>query len=120
GTASEVWLSAQDPETVIPAPGHMSNCELPEGKVIRNEAAVTGDYDVTPYYDPMIGKLIVKGSDRSEAIARLKEALFTYEIEGIKTNIPMLKTVADHEEFKNGNTTTAFVETYYLPMTKTN
>lgn len=120
GHAIEVRIYAEDPETFFPSPGHISKFELPEGKHIRNEAAVTGDYDVTPYYDPMIGKLIVKGSDRSEAIARLKEALFTYEIEGIKTNIPMLKTVADHEEFKNGNTTTAFVETYYLPMTKTN
>ncbi|WP_010530741.1 acetyl-CoA carboxylase biotin carboxylase subunit [Lentibacillus jeotgali] len=120
GHAIEVRIYAEDPETFFPSPGHISAFELPEGEHIRNEAAVTDDYDVTPYYDPMIGKLIVKGADRSEAISLLKEALSTYKVEGIKTNIPMLKTVADHAQFKNGNTTTAFVETYYLPMIQTN
>ncbi|QKY69132.1 acetyl/propionyl/methylcrotonyl-CoA carboxylase subunit alpha [Lentibacillus sp. CBA3610] len=120
GHAIEVRIYAEDPETFFPSPGHISAFELPDGEHIRNEAAVTDGYDVTPYYDPMIGKLIVKGADRSEAISLLKEALLTYKVEGIKTNIPMLKTVADHEQFKNGNTTTAFVETYYLPMIQTN
>src|SRR5699024_6192064 len=120
GHAIEVRIYAEDPETFFPSPGHISAFELPKGKNIRNEVAVTENDDVTPYYDPMIGKLIVKGSDRYEAIALLKEALLTYKVEGIKTNIPMLKKVADHEQFKMGNTTTAFVETFYLPITKTN
>ncbi|GGJ85004.1 biotin carboxylase 2 [Lentibacillus kapialis] len=120
GHAIEVRIYAEDPVTFFPSPGHISAFELPEGEHIRNEYAVTDDYDVTPYYDPMIGKLIAKGTDRSEAITFLKEALSTYKIEGIKTNIAMLKAVVEHDQFKSGNTTTAFIETYYLPMTKPN
>src|SRR5699024_11984954 len=72
GHAIEVRIYAEDPETFFPSPGHISKFELPEGKHIRNEAAVTGDYDVTPYYDPMMGKHIVVGSDSGDGVARLK------------------------------------------------
>lgn len=118
GHAIEVRVYAEDPVAFFPSPGHISEFKLPNGTHVRNEVAVAENADVTPYYDPMIGKLIVKGSDRNEAITLLKEALLTYKIEGIKTNIPMLKQVIDHEEFKKGNTTTAFVDMFYLPLIK--
>lgn len=120
GHAIEVRIYAEDPETFFPSPGHISAFQIPAGEHIRNEVAVTEDYDVTPFYDPMIGKLIVKDIDRKKAITSLKEALLTYQVEGIKTNIPMLVKVVDHDQFQNGNTTTAFVENYYLPIAKTN
>ncbi|ALX47887.1 acetyl-CoA carboxylase biotin carboxylase subunit [Lentibacillus amyloliquefaciens] len=120
GHAIEARIYAEDPETFFPSPGHISVFELPTGKFIRNEVAVTADFDVTPFYDPMIGKLIVKGKDRAEAITSIKNALLDYKVEGIKTNIPMLLKVLDHEKFKNGETTTAFVDHYYLPAVKTN
>ncbi len=120
GHAIEARIYAEDPETFFPSPGHISAFELPDGENIRNETAVKADFTVTPFYDPMIGKLIVWGADRNKAIAALKQALLNYKVEGIKTNIPMLVEVADHSQFQNGNTTTAFIDNYYLPMMKTN
>lgn len=120
GHAIEVRIYAEDPVTFYPSPGHITRFDVPLGENIRNETAVTGNYDVTPFYDPMIAKLIVKGENREEAISLLRDALLDYHIEGIKTNIPMLMKIIDNEQFKAGNTTTAFVEEHYLQLTKTN
>ncbi|MGY0691677.1 acetyl-CoA carboxylase biotin carboxylase subunit [Virgibacillus sp. FSP13] len=120
GHAIEVRIYAEDPVTFFPSPGHIGTMQIPSGENIRNELAVTDNYDVTPFYDPMIGKLIVTGETRSDAIETMKAALTHYKIEGIKTNISMLETIIDHEQFKAGITTTAFVQEHYLPMTKTN
>lgn len=121
GHAIEARIYAEDPVTFYPSPGHISTFQVPTGERIRNEVAVTADYNVTPFYDPMIGKLIVKGDTRNEAIDLLKQALVNYKIEGIKTNIPMLMNIAGHKQFLAGNTTTAFVNHYYLPeFNKTN
>ncbi|WP_249869638.1 acetyl-CoA carboxylase biotin carboxylase subunit [Oceanobacillus saliphilus] len=114
GHAIEARIYAEDPVSFFPSPGRISLFVLPEGQDIRNETAVKEDYLVTPFYDPMIGKLIVKGNTRDDAIALLKHALSDYKVEGIKTNIPMLLNIVDHEQFLSGNTTTGFVETYYL------
>ncbi|MGJ9460509.1 acetyl-CoA carboxylase biotin carboxylase subunit [Oceanobacillus sp. CF4.6] len=114
GHAIEARIYAEDPVTFLPSPGHISIFELPEGQHIRNETAVTADFNVTPFYDPMIGKLIVKGNTRDEAISALKQALSQYKVEGIKTNIPMLLNIVDNEQFLAGNTSTAFVDNYYL------
>lgn len=116
GHAIEARIYAEDPVTFFPSPGHITTFEIPKGQHVRNEVAVTGNYDVTPFYDPMIGKLIVKGSTRVEAILLLKEALLQYKIEGIKTNIPMLLRIVDNEHFNAGNTTTSFVQDHYLPF----
>src|SRR5699024_8228169 len=86
GHAIEARIYAEDPKTFFPSPGHISKFQLPEGKHVRNEVTVEEAMDVTPFYDPMIGKLIVNGSTRQEAINHLKEALKAYKIEGIKTN----------------------------------
>ncbi|MFD1848901.1 acetyl-CoA carboxylase biotin carboxylase subunit [Oceanobacillus bengalensis] len=112
GHSIEARIYAENPDTFFPSPGHISHVTFPRGQHVRNEVAIRSDYDVTPFYDPMIAKLIVKASTREEAIIRLKEALEVYKIEGIKTNIPMLLKVIKHEAFVSGNTTTAFVETY--------
>jgi acetyl-CoA carboxylase biotin carboxylase subunit len=120
GHAIEARIYAEDPVTFFPSPGHITTFEPPTGDAVRNELAVTENFDVTPYYDPMIGKLVVRGESRQEAISLLKEALLQYKIEGIKTNIPMLTKVVDHEQFKSGNTTTNFVQEHYLPLVQTN
>lgn len=119
GHAIEVRIYAEDPKTFFPSPGHISTIQLPDGEHVRNEVAVTDDYDVTPFYDPMIGKLIVKGTTRDETISLLKEALLAYKVDGIKTNILMLLHIANNEQFKKGNTTTGFVQDFYLPQIKT-
>ncbi|WP_017753936.1 acetyl-CoA carboxylase biotin carboxylase subunit [Calidifontibacillus oryziterrae] len=112
GHAIEVRIYAEDPTTFFPSPGTITNLDLPNGEGLRHELAVHGSSTVTPFYDPMIAKLISTGATRKEAIDRLLAALDQYNIEGIKTNIPMLKQVVSHEAFINGEATTQFVEQY--------
>ncbi|WP_076558327.1 acetyl-CoA carboxylase biotin carboxylase subunit [Salimicrobium flavidum] len=113
GHAIEVRIYAEDPDNFFPSPGKITEARFPEGEGIRLESAVHGTSEVTPFYDPMIAKLITTGKDRNEAIERMKEALESFHIEGIKTNIPMLEKVVSHEKFKDGETKTSFVEKYY-------
>ncbi len=117
GHAIEVRIYAEHPVTFFPSPGRITKLVLPEGEGIRHEVAVETGSDVTPYYDPMIGKLVVFGTTREEACARLADALRNYVVEGIQTNIPMLIETVTHEQFLAGSTTTKFVEEYYLPKT---
>jgi acetyl-CoA carboxylase, biotin carboxylase subunit len=119
GHAIEVRIYAEDPKTFFPSPGKITNLELPNGPGVRHELAIHGQSVVTPFYDPMIAKLVVKGSNREEAINRLQDALADYHIEGIKTNIPMLKEVIAHSAFHLGDTTTDFVSKY-IKTKKTN
>lgn len=110
GHAIEVRIYAEDPKTFFPSPGKITVYEMPNAPYVRHECAVSAGSVVTPFYDPMIAKLIVKGENRDEAILHLQEALENYHVEGIKTNIPMLLEVAKHEAFKSGNVTTGFVQ----------
>lgn len=112
GHAIEVRIYAEDPKTFFPSPGKISKLAIPTGEHTRNELGIEENYTVTPFYDPMIAKLIVKGKDRQQAISYLNEALSEYLIEGIKSNIPMLKEVINHPAFINGDTTTNFVSQY--------
>ncbi|KNE20293.1 acetyl-CoA carboxylase biotin carboxylase subunit [Virgibacillus pantothenticus] len=113
GHAIEARIYAEDPKTFFPSPGHIDVFQPPEGEYIRNEVAVRSNYDVTPFYDPMIAKLVVHGKSREVAISLLKQALEQYKVTGIKTNIPMLLRVVEHEQFQAGNTTTSFLELYH-------
>ncbi|WP_289355648.1 acetyl-CoA carboxylase biotin carboxylase subunit [Paenibacillus sp. S-12] len=117
GHAIEVRIYAEDPKTFFPSPGVITKFSIPEGEGIRHELAVHDGSVVTPFYDPMIAKLIVKEKDRNEAIDRLQQALAEYQVEGIKTNIPMLQEVLAHPAFRSGNTTTGFVAKYVLKQT---
>jgi len=116
GHAIEVRIYAEDPKTFFPSPGKITEFQLPTGEGIRNESAIESGSQVTPFYDPMIGKLIAWGQTREEACERLKMALENYKIAGIKTNIPMLLKTISHEQFLSGYTTTQFVNEYYLPL----
>jgi acetyl-CoA carboxylase biotin carboxylase subunit len=119
GHAIEVRIYAEDPKTFFPSPGKITKLDLPNGPGVRHELAIHGQSVVTPFYDPMIAKLVVKGSNREEAISLLQAALADYHIEGIKTNIPMLQEVVSHSAFHSGDTTTDFVSKY-LKTNKTN
>lgn len=112
GHAIEVRIYAEDPKTFFPSPGTIKTLKIPEGNGIRHELGVEEGGIVTPFYDPMIAKLIVHSESREEAINILVKALNSYNVEGIKTNIPMLLKVIELEAFKSGDTTTKFVETY--------
>ncbi|PLS14677.1 biotin carboxylase [Bacillus sp. M6-12] len=117
GHAIEVRIYAEDPITFYPSPGKITGLKLPSGTGVRHELAIGETSAVTHFYDPMIAKLVVKGENRERAIAALEKALGDYRVEGIKTNIPMLQKVAAHPAFKNGDTTTDFVEKYYKQST---
>jgi len=110
GHAIEVRIYAENPETFFPSPGQITTCELSSSEKVRLEMSVTEDSMVTPFYDPMIGKMIVKGSTRKEAISILREVLSHSTIEGIQTNIPMLEKVLQQDAFIKGNITTKYIQ----------
>ena len=76
---------------------------------MRLDAGVTAGSEVSLYYDPMLAKLIVFGSDRDKAVARFEEALDEYSIDGIRSNLPLLLWIARDEAFRDGETTTSFL-----------
>lgn len=117
GHSIEVRIYAEDPKTFYPAPGRITTLELPEGEGIRHELAVHGTSVVSHFYDPMIAKLVVSGESRDKAIERLREALASYKIEGIKTNLPLLMEIISHEAFSQGDTTTDFIAKYIKKLT---
>lgn len=110
GHAIETRIYAEDPITFYPSPGSITKLRLPEGEGIRHELGVDEKSNVSPFYDPMIAKLIVKGKSREEALTKLERSLSNYSVEGIKTNIPLLRKVAAHPAFHNGETTTDFID----------
>ncbi|ARK29140.1 acetyl-CoA carboxylase biotin carboxylase subunit [Halalkalibacter krulwichiae] len=113
GHAIEVRIYAEDPKTFYPSPGTIKELNLPFARNFRHECAVEKGSIVTPFYDPMIAKLIVSGRTRREAIDHLLEALSVYQVDGIKTNIPMLKEVISHKSFQAGTFTTSFIRNHY-------
>lgn len=113
GHSIEVRIYAEDPKTFYPSPGTITSLSLPEVDKIRHELGVHEQSIVTPYYDPMIAKLIVKGKDREDAIKKLQLALSEYHVGGIKTNIPILREIVEHSAFQSGDTTTNFLAKYF-------
>ncbi|MBO1514321.1 acetyl-CoA carboxylase biotin carboxylase subunit [Metabacillus bambusae] len=112
GHAIEVRIYAEDPKTFYPSPGKINKLDLPKGPGIRHELGIHDQSVVTPFYDPMIAKLVVSGKQREDVIDILQKALVNYHIQGIKTNIPMLKEVVAHPAFLSGQATTGFVDKF--------
>ncbi|MCT9810691.1 biotin carboxylase [Acidovorax sp. Be4] len=102
GHAIEARIYAEDPVRFYPSPGLLKKLRLPSGEGIRVETGFAEGCSVTPYYDPMIAKLIVHAADRASAIDRLIAALDATCIEGVKHNIPFIRQVLDSEEFRAG------------------
>jgi acetyl/propionyl-CoA carboxylase alpha subunit len=111
GHAIECRIYAENPANdFLPDVGPLLWVEPPMMPGVRVDSGVeTGDA-ITPYYDPMIAKLIAQGSDRTQAIHRMRAALDQYIILGVTTNIAFLKDVLAHEAFIAGETTTAFID----------
>ena len=76
--------------------------------------------EITPYYDPMLAKLVTYAENRQESIAKMIWALSRYVVMGVTTNIPFLKTVLKHNKFKKGNITTHFIDNYFKDWTVAN
>ncbi len=116
GHAIEVRLVAEDPDrNFAPSPGRITRWRPPTGRGIRLDTAVYEGASVTPFYDSMIGKLIVHAADRPTAIKRLGDALDTFVIEGIATNISLLRAIVQHPDFINNNVSTRWLENTFLP-----
>ncbi|MBT32016.1 MAG: acetyl-CoA carboxylase biotin carboxylase subunit [Thalassobius sp.] len=113
GHSIECRINAEDPANNFrPSPGKITNLHYPGGAGVRVDSHVYAGYIIPPYYDSMIAKLIVYAQTREEAIVRMKRALEEFVIEGIKTTIPFHLDLMDNEDFKQGNFTTKFLDTY--------
>jgi acetyl-CoA carboxylase biotin carboxylase subunit len=112
GHAIEFRVNAEDPVTFAPSPGRITAFHPPGGLGVRVDTAAYQGYVIPPYYDSMVGKLIVTGRDRDEAISRGRRALDLFVIEGIKTTIPMHRRILDEEDFQRGRLSTSFMERF--------
>ena len=111
GHSMECRINAEDPEkNFMPCPGLITGLLIPGGNGIRVDTAVYAGYRVPQTYDSMIGKLIVHGKDRAEAISKMKSALGEFIVEGINTNTDFLYKILDNENFKTNNYDTSFIK----------
>jgi acetyl-CoA carboxylase biotin carboxylase subunit len=111
GAAIEVRVYAEDPaKNFLPSPGTITRLSLPVGEGIRIESGVVEGSVVSVHYDPLLFKLIATGGDRPQALERLASALHACEVEGVKTTLPLLRTIAAHPQFRRGTVHTQMVE----------
>jgi acetyl-CoA carboxylase biotin carboxylase subunit len=103
GHAIEVRINAEDPETFVPSPGKITTFHAPGGLGVRFDSAIYGGYSIPPYYDSMVGKLIVHGRNREEAIKRMRRAIVETVIDGIKTTLPLHEWIFSEEAFISGD-----------------
>jgi 3-methylcrotonyl-CoA carboxylase alpha subunit len=114
GHAIEARIYAEDPAAgFLPSVGKIATWIVPQGPGVRLDAGVRLGSDISPYYDPMIGKLIAYGSDRAEAVSRLENSLQELIVLGVSTNIPYLLAIVRHPEFRVGRLSTRFLEEHF-------
>lgn len=123
GSAIEVRLYAEDPQTFLPAPGPLGLIELPTGAFVRTDSAFNGAGEVSVHYDPMIAKISVWAPTREEAISRMRVALDQARIEppkkeggvrqgSLRTNLPFLRKLVRNSTVISGNTTTDLIQSH--------
>lgn len=112
GHAMECRINAEDPSTFAPWPGKITAYHEPGGPGVRVDSMVYAGYTVPSLYDSMIAKLITFGSDRLEAITRMRRALREMKVDGIRTNIAFHMRVFDDPKFIEGDISTKFLETF--------
>ena len=111
GHAIECRVNAEDPSRNFqPSPGLITAFHPPGGPGVRVDTHIYAGYTVPPYYDSLLAKVIVHGNDRDEAIARMRQALDSFIIEGVTTTIPFLGRVMRHADFVSGKVDTKFLE----------
>jgi acetyl-CoA carboxylase biotin carboxylase subunit len=111
GHAIECRINAEDPYNgFLPSTGRITHSLLPTGPGVRVDTGVYPGFEITPFYDPLIAKLIVWGETRGQAILRMRRALEEYRIVGVRTNIPFHQTMMDSHRFMGGQYDTRFVE----------
>jgi acetyl-CoA carboxylase biotin carboxylase subunit len=112
GHAIECRINAEDPDTRRPSPGRIQALHLPGGPGIRVDTASYAEAVIPPYYDSMIAKVIAHGNTRGEAILRMRRALESFVVEGIKTNVALQQRIVTDEDFVRGRFSTRFLERY--------
>jgi len=113
GHAIEFRINAEDPSRNFqPSPGTITTFHPPGGPGVRLDTHVYAGYRVPPYYDSLLGKLIVSGKTREEALVRARYALNSFVIEGVATTLPFLAEILEHPDFQSGNVDTRFVERF--------
>jgi len=113
--AIQCRINAEDPNNGFrPSPGKITDYYQPGGHGVRIDTHVYAGYTINPYYDSMISKLITVAQTREEAILKMERALEEYYIEGIKTTIPFHQQLMKDEQFRSGNFTTSFMETFEM------
>jgi acetyl-CoA carboxylase, biotin carboxylase subunit len=111
GHAMEFRINAEDPgQDFMPSPGEITSLEVPGGPGVRVDSAIYQGYTIPPFYDSLVGKLIVWGLDREEAVHRSNRALREYRLEGIKTTIPLHLRLLEEEAFRSGEYHTGYLE----------
>ncbi|MGC1212309.1 MAG: biotin carboxylase N-terminal domain-containing protein [Micromonospora sp.] len=109
GHAIELRINAEDPKRFLPGPGAIRTWNEPTGEGVRVDSGYTAGNTVTPFYDSLMAKLIVSGSDRAEVIERAKAAVAQFEIAGPKCNLPFFAELLENEEFLSGDYDTGIV-----------
>lgn len=111
GAALECRIYAEDPaNNFFPSPGHIRRLQVPRGPGIRSDSGVYEGWTVPLEYDPLLAKLVAWGSDRAEAVARMRCALGEYEVFGVQTNLPFFRRVLEHPDFLAGEFDTGFID----------
>ncbi len=110
GHSIECRVNAEDPSTFAPCPGLISTYVAPGGRRVRIDSAAYQGYKVPPFYDSMIAKVITWGENREQATASMKRALSEFQIEGIKTNIPLHLRILDNPAFPTASFYTKWIE----------
>jgi acetyl-CoA carboxylase biotin carboxylase subunit len=113
--AIECRINAEDPyNNFMPSPGLVTSCHSPKGHGVRVDTHVYAGYRIPPYYDSMIAKVICKARTREECITKMARALDEFIIEGVKTTLPFHKKLMKDMDFRQGNFTTSFLETFSM------
>ncbi len=112
GHAIECRINAENARTFVPSPGRITALHPPGGLGVRVDSAIYQGYSIPPYYDSLIGKLIVYGKNRTECLMRLRRTLGEYVIEGVDTTIPLFQDLVGHPDILNGDYDIHWLENY--------
>tara|TARA_B100000925_G_scaffold280855_1_gene251987 strand:- start:1038 stop:2381 length:1344 start_codon:yes stop_codon:yes gene_type:complete len=112
GHAIECRINAENPETFVPSAGKIITYHPASGPGVRVDSAAYAGYSIPPYYDSMIGKLIVFGQDRNDCLAKLDRALDEFVIEGVETTLPLFKDLLKNNDIQDGNYNIHWLEKY--------
>jgi len=115
GHSIECRVNAEDPVTFAPSPGTIKAFNLPGGPGIRVDTAAHAECRISPHYDSLIAKVIARGRSRSETLSRIRRAMDSFIVEGIKTNIPLHQRILLDPDFERGEISTRFMDRFLPP-----